>query len=105
MDKKQKANGKRQTAKEKGQRAHNEQRKMQSEKQKAEGGEQMATDFAALQQEVEELRRQLAQQEAGGKPLGPQANNNFEGPCRLVVRTSRCGRDNPGSNPGLDIFC
>ena len=27
----------------------------------------------------------------------------FEGPCRLVVRTSRCGRDNPGSNPGKDI--
>ena len=26
-----------------------------------------------------------------------------EGPCRLVVRTSRCGRDNPGSNPGKDI--
>ena len=23
---------------------------------------------------------------------------------RLVVRTSRCGRDNPGSNPGEDIF-
>lgn len=23
---------------------------------------------------------------------------------RLVVRTSRCGRDNPGSNPGLDIY-
>ena len=28
---------------------------------------------------------------------------HFEGPCRLVVRTSRCGRDNPGSNPGKDI--
>ena len=28
---------------------------------------------------------------------------------RLVVRTSRCGRDNPGSTPGVDIsrllFC
>ena len=23
---------------------------------------------------------------------------------RLVVRTSRCGRDNPGSNPGRDTF-
>ena len=23
---------------------------------------------------------------------------------RLAVRTSRCGRDNPGSNPGRDIF-
>ena len=23
-------------------------------------------------------------------------------PHRLVVRTSRCGRDNPGSNPGVD---
>ena len=23
---------------------------------------------------------------------------------RLVVRTTRCGRVNPGSNPGLDIF-
>ena len=27
-------------------------------------------------------------------------------PHRLVVRTSRCGRDNPGSTPGEDIlFC
>ena len=26
------------------------------------------------------------------------------GPHRLVVRTSRCGRDNPGSTPGEDIF-
>ena len=24
---------------------------------------------------------------------------------RLAVRTSRCGRDNPGSNPGRDSFC
>ena len=29
------------------------------------------------------------------------------GPDRLVVRTLRCGRSNPGSNPGLDriLFC
>ena len=26
------------------------------------------------------------------------------GPIRLAVRTSRCGRDNPGSNPGSDTF-
>ena len=26
-------------------------------------------------------------------------------PHRLVVRTSRCGRDNPGSTPGVDICC
>ena len=26
------------------------------------------------------------------------------GPHRLVVRTSRCGRDNPGSTPGVDIL-
>ena len=26
-------------------------------------------------------------------------------PHRLVVRTSRCGRDNPGSTPGVDILC
>ena len=26
------------------------------------------------------------------------------GPHRLVVRTSRCGRDNPGSNPGEDTW-
>ena len=25
-------------------------------------------------------------------------------PHRLVVRTSRCGRDNPGSNPGVDTL-
>ena len=25
-------------------------------------------------------------------------------PHRLVVRTSRCGRDNPGSTPGVDIL-
>ena len=30
---------------------------------------------------------------------------DFEGPCRLVVRTSRCGRDNPGSTPGVDMLC
>ena len=28
----------------------------------------------------------------------------WHGPHRLVVRTSRCGRDNPGSTPGVDIF-
>ena len=28
---------------------------------------------------------------------------NRQGPHRLVVRTSRCGRDNPGSTPGEDI--
>ena len=29
------------------------------------------------------------------------------GPDRLVVRTLRCGRSDPGSNPGLDriLFC
>ncbi len=27
-----------------------------------------------------------------------------QGPHRLVVRTSRCGRDNPGSTPGVDIL-
>ena len=27
-----------------------------------------------------------------------------QGPHRLVVRTSRCGRDNPGSTPGVDNF-
>jgi hypothetical protein len=27
-----------------------------------------------------------------------------QGPHRLVVRTSRCGRDNPGSTAGVDIF-
>ena len=27
-----------------------------------------------------------------------------QGPHRLVVRTSRRGRDNPGSTPGVDIF-
>ena len=29
---------------------------------------------------------------------------NCRGPHRLVVRTSRCGRDNPGSTPGVDIL-
>ena len=28
----------------------------------------------------------------------------LERPHRLVVRTSRCGRDNPGSTPGVDNF-
>ena len=27
-----------------------------------------------------------------------------QSPYRLVVRTSRCGRDNPGSTPGEDIL-
>ena len=31
-------------------------------------------------------------------------NLRCQRPIRLAVRTSRCGRDNPGSNPGLDIF-
>ena len=26
-----------------------------------------------------------------------------QGPYRLVVRTSRCGRDSPGSTPGEDM--
>ena len=30
---------------------------------------------------------------------------DLESPHRLVVRTSRCGRDNPGSTPGVDIAC
>ena len=30
------------------------------------------------------------------------AHTCFRCPCRLVVRTSRRGRDNPGSNPGKD---
>ena len=34
----------------------------------------------------------------GGGPPVPKR------PHRLVVTTSRCGRDNPGSNPGEDIF-
>ena len=29
---------------------------------------------------------------------------NAQGPHRLVVRTSRCGRDNSGSTPGVDIL-
>ena len=33
-----------------------------------------------------------------------EARNVIESPHRLVVRTSRCGRDNPGSTPGVDIF-
>ena len=28
--------------------------------------------------------------------------HDLHGPHRLVVRTSRCGRDNPGSTPGVD---
>ena len=31
-------------------------------------------------------------------------HSSRHGPHRLVVRTSRCGRDNPGSIPGGDIF-
>ena len=30
--------------------------------------------------------------------------NGQQGPYRLVVRTSRCGRDNPGSTPGEDLI-
>ena len=32
------------------------------------------------------------------------ALHDFQRPHRLVVRTSRCGRDNPGSTPGEGIF-
>ena len=39
-------------------------------------------------------------------PLSTDLGNYFtqvlQGPHRLVVRTSRCGRDNPGSTPGVD---
>ena len=30
--------------------------------------------------------------------------HRMQSPYRLVVRTSRCGRDNPGSTPGGDIW-
>ena len=33
----------------------------------------------------------------------PPLKSCAERPCRLVVRTSRRGRDNPGSTPGVDI--
>ena len=38
--------------------------------------------------------------------VSKEANAQHVGkrPYRLVVRTSRCGRDNPGSTPGEDIF-
>ena len=42
-----------------------------------------------------------------GTVFGPRAaisGTPPQGPHRLVVRTSRCGRDNPGSTPGVDIF-
>ena len=32
------------------------------------------------------------------------SNRCIKRPHRLVVRTSRCGRDNPGSTPGVDMF-
>ena len=35
---------------------------------------------------------------AHGCQVGP-----WKGPYRLVVRTSRCGRNNPGSTPGEDM--
>ena len=34
----------------------------------------------------------------------PNSTGPTPSPHRLVVRTSRCGRDNPGSTPGVDIF-
>ena len=34
----------------------------------------------------------------------PSSRLCAHGPHRLVVRTSRCGRDNPGSTPGVDIW-
>ena len=43
-----------------------------------------------------------------GAATSARASSNFTRPTpsphRLVVRTSRCGRDNPGSTPGVDIF-
>ena len=33
-----------------------------------------------------------------------QSQPHGQGPYRLVVRTSRCGRDNPGSTPGEDMY-
>ena len=37
----------------------------------------------------------------GGGRSTPKHDNRLH---RLVVRTSRCGRDNPGSTPGVDMF-
>ena len=37
-------------------------------------------------------------------PKAYHARHLRHGPHRLVVRTSRCGRDNPGSTPGVDIL-
>ena len=34
----------------------------------------------------------------------PPTRARHNSPHRLVVRTSRCGRDNPGSTPGVDIL-
>ena len=34
--------------------------------------------------------------------LGNYFTQVLQGPHRLVVRTSRCGRNNPGSTPGVD---
>ena len=34
----------------------------------------------------------------------PPKRARHNSPHRLVVRTSRCGRDNPGSTPGVDIL-
>ena len=33
-----------------------------------------------------------------------EVRHRQQSPYRLVVRTSRCGRDNPGSTPGGDIW-
>ena len=33
-----------------------------------------------------------------------QSQAHTQGPFHLVVRTSRCGRDNPGSTPGEDMY-
>ena len=54
-------------------------------------------------------RRLSCMQRASGFQVGLQAfeyvsRARRQGPHRLVVRTSRCGRDNPGSTPGVDIF-
>ena len=45
-------------------------------------------------------RSRLRSREMFAHTDGGQANKS---PYRLVVRTSRCGRDNPGSTPGEDI--
>ena len=60
---------------------------------------------AANQKSVQVSQTQRTKRAGGASTVTRSPLLRNQCPHRLVVRTSRCGRDNPGSTPGVDILC